>query len=88
MRRSETAPFAKLFETKEYGQILVISDQDDEGNPALKIMCQLPHLGALATVTSSFDDKDSGYDKRDEGFAKINEEMAVKMVADLRRMGE
>jgi hypothetical protein len=44
-----TKPFAKLFEHETYGQILVLLDTDDDGDPAVKFMSCPANLGICTT---------------------------------------
>jgi hypothetical protein len=69
--------FAKIFESKTHGQILVFKDLDDEYKPAIKVAVE-PDEFNTCYINLSFSDDDEGFDKRDLGFEKFNLEMAEK----------
>ena len=72
--------FAKLFESKEYGQILVINDKDSEDLPALVVKFTAEGLGVCEACLSYADDSNESYDKRDESFKNITEVQALGAV--------
>lgn len=71
--------FAKLFETEQYGQILVVRDRDADAKPALKVILFVPTVGALVTITTSFSDDGDA----DLGFSRADKEWAMKVAKDL-----
>lgn len=70
--------FAKLFDTKEHGQILALNHQDADGSPAIIVMFDpgIEGLG-VASVVLGFDEEAD----RDVGFAALNEETLRRIVA-------
>ena len=72
--------FAKLFESEEYGQVLVINDKDSEDLPALVIKFTAEGLGVCEACLSYVDDSDESYDKRDIAFENITEVEALGAV--------
>ncbi len=68
--------FAKLFEDEKYGQILVLLDTDDDGDPCVKFMGKPPGLGICA-VSLGFGSED---DAR-EVFDHIEHQQAVAAIA-------
>ena len=73
--------FAKMFDT-EYGDVLVMRQDDDEGNPEIRFYCEPEGLG-LCSVAFSY--SEDAYERRDEGFDKVTLEMAVKVAKDLNK---
>lgn len=57
--------FAKLFEDEKYGQIVVLLDTDDEGDPCVRFMTQPSGLGVCAAGISfhEHDDAQATFDK-------------------------
>lgn len=70
--------FARLHETREYGQIVVMKDTCDKGNPALAIYFSPPHLGTC-NLTLGFGE--GGWDKLDKAFGEANEANCIKAIA-------
>lgn len=83
--------FAKLFETKEYGQILVMKvESDDESRARLQCTFQPKIEGiGLAEVSLCFeDDEDESQAKLDKAFLATDLTMATEMVESwLRGIG-
>lgn len=77
--------FCKLFETKNYGQILVVldQDQDDDDYPALTLSFQPPGLGVCSCKLSTNleDDSDECWEAFEKSLAEFTEEMAIDIVA-------
>ncbi|MBX9348786.1 hypothetical protein K5M36_16990 [Chromobacterium vaccinii] len=78
-------PFAKLYETTEYGQVLVMLDQNDDGNPAISFHAKPEDLGVCST-SLAFPDTEDGWDKAEAVFESIDEDVAKKGVADIFRL--
>lgn len=73
--------FAKLFNT-EKGQILVMLDTDDDGDPAIKFFANPPSFG-VCSVSMSFEDSDTGNDHAEEAFDRVDEKLALEVTAEL-----
>lgn len=73
--------FAKLFESAEFGQILVTRDMSDDG-PALIFQAEPPGLGVCATL-AHFQDTDAGWDARDKAFEAVTLEDAEGMAGTI-----
>jgi len=72
-----TTPFAKLFETEEYGQILVKLDASpDEHEPEVRFYVNPPGLG-VCSFAAGYPDSDEGWDAAQACFDKCDLEMAV-----------
>ena len=74
--------FAKLYETTEVGQVLVMLDSsNDEAVPEVKFYFEPPELG-VCSVGLKFEDSDSGWDKAEKCFSDIDEEKAINVVRE------
>jgi len=73
-----TPNFAKLFEDEKYGQILVMLDTNDDGDPCVKFMAQPPGLGICAT-SLSFSEEEHAH----EAFERVQHDQARAGVAGL-----
>lgn len=80
-------PFAKLFETEKFGQILVVADTNDEGDPAVVVSVMPPGLGVCA-VKLCYPDTDDGWAKRDDTFRAIDEAGACDIAAAAFKQSE
>lgn len=68
--------FAKLYETPEYGQILVKLDvHPDENTPEVRYYIQ-PHNLGVCSYALGWPDTDEGWDKAEQWFALVDEEDA------------
>lgn len=68
-------PFAKIFETEAYGQMLITKELDDDKNPSVKLTISAAHvLPALGLVSAvwSFDDNHDGFEDQQNAFDGIN----------------
>ena len=66
--------FAKLFDSPEFGQILVTRDVAEQG-PAVIFHVEPPGLGVCQTL-ANFEDTDAGWDARDKAFEAVTLEQA------------
>lgn len=78
-----TENFAKLFDDEEYGQILVMIDENDDGDPCVKFMAQPPGLGVCAATVSFHKQGDA-----QAAFERVQHEQARAGVADLWQFSE
>ena len=70
--------FAKIFNTEEVGQILVMNDaSDDDNRPQIRFYFQPEGLGVCATHINF---NDECWDEADTAFEAIDEAKAIKMV--------
>ena len=51
--------FAKLYETTEHGQILVMLDSTEEGEPFIKYSCQPEGLGVCSAQSPTFENSEN-----------------------------
>lgn len=75
-----TSQFAKLFEFKDIGQVLVTMESGDE-SPELRVQFQPKGLG-VCTIKSSFegDDEDAQWDAVEKAFGMMDANRAYSMV--------
>jgi len=71
--------FARIFDTKEVGQILIKVDADDDGAPEVRYFFSPENLG-VCSMAFSFKDSDSGWEMADKLFEQVTEEKAVVVV--------
>jgi uncharacterized protein YkuJ len=76
--------FAKLFDTKEHGQILVKIDTDAESNPEVRYYFEPKGLG-VCTMAISHEDTDEGWKVIESVFDKFDEKAAIKAVVHLKK---
>ena len=74
--------FSKLFETKEYGQILVLMKDDDKCKPEVRIFVKPPKLG-VCSIAFGWKDDDAGWDLAEACFAKTDEAKAREYAASI-----
>lgn len=74
--------FAKLYETKEYGQVLVKIDRGDDGDPEVRTYFQPVSLG-VCSLAITFDDTDGGWGRAEKMFDNMTEESAKSMIRDV-----
>lgn len=74
--------FCKLFETEEYGQILVKLDMNTEDSPEVRIYFQPEDLG-VCSVALTHDDNDEGWERAEKSFNSVDEEKAKTIVGKL-----
>ena len=76
--------FCKLYET-DLGQIVIINDTDDDGDPCIKILFSPPNLG-VCTVSMGFstetDSLDEACDKADKGFNLLTQNDVFNIVKE------
>lgn len=83
-----TAPFAKLFETEEFGQILVKLDASpDEHEPEVRFYVNPPDLG-VCSFAAGYPDSDEGWDAAQACFDKCDLQMAVAAAAEVYKTTE
>ncbi|MCW8885553.1 MAG: hypothetical protein OQK12_09910 [Motiliproteus sp.] len=64
--------FAKIFESKEYGQLCAISSsENDENKPEIRVFAEPDGLGVCSSAIM-FEESDSGWSRRDTGFSKLD----------------
>lgn len=81
--------FAKIFETEEYGQVLVVKDINDVGNPCVNVSSE-PEGYGVCTMGISYKDNDDGWEKQEayfDSFDLADAEKAAKAIFDSTRQG-
>jgi hypothetical protein len=67
--------FAKTFDSDKYGQILVVNETDEDGNPEVKFSMRPKNLG-ICSIGSKFSGNPEGFDKADAFFDAVDIEVA------------
>ena len=70
--------FAKLYQTKKYGQILVVIDEGESG-PEIRFSFTPKGLG-LCSIATKFTDSSDGWDRAESAFNSIGLMEAVQIV--------
>lgn len=82
--------FAKLFISEKYGQLVAMSQENDEGAPEVRVFCQPPEMG-VCSAALTFKDTDKGFDDRDAVFSKFDVEkaevLAEQIIKSIEEMG-
>lgn len=73
--------FAKIFYHPDHGQILVIADEDSDGNPAIVYHVKPEGLG-VCKVAVGLNCEDAR-EKLDRAFAKVDEESTLKIASNI-----
>ncbi len=71
--------FAKLFNTKQHGQILAIIDEGDEG-PKVRFLFTPPNLGVCQQAMKFNQEDETGWDKAQTFFDSLDEEKAIEFI--------
>jgi hypothetical protein len=72
--------FAKLYETPEHGQILVMLDSNDEGEPVIKYCCKPEGLGVCYALSPPFENSDQGWGIAEQVFAEETKESTIELI--------
>jgi hypothetical protein len=72
--------FAKLYENTKHGQILVMLDATDDGEPVIKYCCQPKGLGVCYALSPPFENSDEGWTIAEQTFKDENEKSATELV--------
>lgn len=71
-------PFCKLFNTKDFGQILVkISEDDEAGDPEVRFYAQPDGLG-VCSLAAKYAGDDEGWERADTFFAQVDAAKAIE----------
>lgn len=72
----------KLFESEKLDrQILIIKENNDEGNPNIYVKFDCDEIGAVASIGLGYKDTVEGYELRDTKFNEIDITKAEEIVA-------
>ena len=72
--------FAKLYETTQHGQILVMLDTNEDGEPYIKYCCQPEGLGVCSAQTPTFENSENGWFIAEQMLKDETEKSATDMV--------
>lgn len=82
--------FAKLYDSDEHGQIVVLMRQGDEGEPEVQFISRPSERMGVSSVSLTYDDTDEGWDKCQKAFENVNKERAEgsveAMLSQMQRM--
>jgi hypothetical protein len=73
--------FAKLFESEKYGQLVVILQSADEGNPEIRLFFKPSGLGVCSIAASFKDDSEQSWESCEKIFNDFTIETAEGMAA-------
>lgn len=73
----EFEQFAKLYETEEWGQILIVFDTED-GMPRVSTRCHVPGIG-VANFKIVLPNNEEGWEQAERMFHAIDEPRAVTL---------
>lgn len=74
--------FAKLFNTKEHGQILVFKTKAEDDAPQIKITFESD--GITVSYAPTYANSEEGEKTRDHYFDAFTEEMAINNITNLK----
>lgn len=76
--------FAKVYETEQYGQILALMQNNDDGDPEIRFFAKPPGLG-VSSIALSFGDSndDESWDRQEKAWELVNEEAATGAVKSM-----
>lgn len=72
--------FAKLYDTKECGQILVKIDTSDVGAPEVRYFFEPENLGVCSIAITFNGDDDKQWDNAERTFEAVDEVKAIEVV--------
>lgn len=72
--------FAKLFESKKFGQILAVNDSTEDGKPVVRITIEPPNYG-MCSLGPQFSEGE--WEKADAFFEKLDIETAEKFATGM-----
>ena len=78
--------FAKMFDSERFGQLVVMIDTNDVGDPVIFVYGNPENLGTYS-VGIGFPDEDEGWDNRDSVFADLTLEHAESIAAPIFEIG-
>ena len=74
--------FAKLFDSKKYGQLCAIAaSENDEARPEIRVFFKPTNLG-VCSIALIFNDTDQGWDAQEQAFYRLDLERVEAMVAE------
>ena len=75
--------FCKIFQSDEYGQILVVNDTNDDGRPSVQVKFNALSQFGICSIDAVFNDNDAGYAAADKAFKTMTADNAIKAVANV-----
>jgi hypothetical protein len=80
--------FAKLFETEDRGQLLVLLKTDENGNPEVRFFAQPESLGVCSVAIGWEDDSERSWSLAEKAFEKTDEAIAREATNAIFRLVE
>lgn len=80
LKENKYIMFAKLYETTAHGQVLVILDSNDDGEPLIKYCCRPKGLGVCSTQSPPFENSEEGWSIAEQIFKDETEESAIELI--------
>jgi hypothetical protein len=77
----QPSDFAKVYGHGD-AQIIVLLDEDERGNPELRLGCRPPNLG-VCWMKLAFRSNEKGYELADQAFEDMTEERARKALSGI-----
>lgn len=77
--------FAKLYKDSDVGQVLVMMDANDDGDPSVKVFFQIPDMG-IANTSFSWANDDDGESNQQIVFDKFDSQGAVDLAKHTIKM--
>lgn len=75
--------FARVFETQQFGQVVIMRDRDPAGYPSVTIYSMLAGTDAIVPSWITFSDDAEGFEERDKVFSELTEEDVTTTVSEL-----
>lgn len=73
--------FAKMFRSEKYGQLVVLLDRNDDGDPSVRTYFQHPNpTFGVCSIAPSWHDSEAGWNLAEERFDKMSLEMAEELI--------
>lgn len=75
--------FFKIFESEKYGQILVINNVNEEGNPSVEIKFNRLNGFGICSINAAFAGSSEGFSNAVELFEISTEEQVIEVIAGI-----
>ena len=77
--------FAKLFDSPRFGQIAVLRQEGDDGDPEVRCFTEPPDHG-VCSIAVGWEDTDAGYENREACFDRCDITQAEAWASDVFKM--
>lgn len=73
--------FAKMFRSEKYGQLVILLDRNDDGDPSVRVHFQHPNpTFGVCSVGPHWDDDDAGWHLAEKAFERLSLEIAEGLI--------